>query len=78
MFTLIYNRVQQKYCSYSNSHLRSAFNKFPDIIVQAFNNVVYSWNFTMLLLYILWDDRPIFTISGSSEQQQQELECTLL
>ena len=32
----------------------------------------------MLLLYILWDDRPIFMISGSNEQLQQELEYTLL
>ena len=32
----------------------------------------------MLLLYILWDDWPIFTISGSNEQLEQELEYTLL
>ena len=32
----------------------------------------------MLLLYILGDDRPIFMISGSKKQLQQELECTLL
>ena len=31
----------------------------------------------MLLLYILWDDRPIFMISGSNEQLQQQLEYTL-
>ena len=30
------------------------------------------------LLYILWDDWPIFMISGSNEQLQQELEYTLL
>ena len=34
--------------------------------------------FSMLLLYILWDDWPIFMISGSNEQLQQELEYTLL
>ena len=28
----------------------------------------------MLLLYILWDDWPIFMISGLNEQLQQELE----
>ena len=28
----------------------------------------------MLLLYILWDDWPIFMISGSNEQLQHELE----
>ena len=32
----------------------------------------------MLLLYILWDDWPIFMISGSNEQLQQHLEYTLL
>ena len=32
----------------------------------------------MLLLYILWDDWPIFMISGSSEQLQEQLEYTLL
>ena len=32
----------------------------------------------MLLLYILWDDWPIFRISGSNEQLQQQLKYTLL
>ena len=32
----------------------------------------------MLLLYILWDDWPIFMISASNEQLQQKLEYTLL
>ena len=32
----------------------------------------------MLLLYILWDDWPIFMISASNEQLQQELLYTLL
>ena len=39
---------------------------------------VDSWKFSMLLLYILWEDRPIFMVSGSNEQLQQELEYTLL
>ena len=30
----------------------------------------------MLLLYIFWDDWPIFRISGSNEQLQQQLEYT--
>ena len=55
-----------------------AFNKFPDFFVQAFKIVVGSWKFTMLLLYILWDDWPIFMISHSNQQLQQELEYTLL
>ena len=32
----------------------------------------------MLLLYILWDDWPMFMISASNEQLQQQLEYTLL
>ena len=32
----------------------------------------------MLLLYILWNDRPTFMISDLNEQLQQELEYTLL
>ena len=53
--------------------------KFPDFFfVQAFKIVVDSWKFSMLLLYILWDDWPIFMISASNEQLQQQLEYTLL
>ena len=51
---------------------------FQTIFVQAFKIVVDSWKFSMLLLYILWNDWPIFMISGSNEQQQQQLEYTLL
>ena len=56
-----------------------AFNRFPDFFfVQAFKIVIDSWKFTMLLLYILWDDWPIFMISASNKQLQQQLEYTLL
>ena len=59
--------------------LRGAFNKFPDFFfVQAFKIVVDSWTFTMLLLYILWDDWPILMISAPNKPIQQQLECTLL
>ena len=58
--------------------IRGAFNKFPDFFVQAFKIVVDSWKFTMLLLYILWDDWPIFMISDSNQQLQQQLKYTLL
>ena len=51
---------------------------FQTFFVRAFKIVVDSWKFTMLLLYILWDDWPIFIISGSNEQLQHELEYTLL
>ena len=51
---------------------------FQTFFVQASKIVVDSWKFTMLLLYILWDDWPIFMIAGLTEQLQQQLEYTLL
>ena len=58
--------------------IRGTFNKLPDFFLEEFKIVVDSWQFSILLLYILWDDWPIFMISGSNEQLQQELEYTLL
>ena len=59
--------------------VQGLFNKFPDFLfVQAFKIVVDTWKFSILLQYILWDDIPIFMISGSNEQLQQQLEYTLL
>ena len=51
---------------------------FQPFFVQAFKIVVDSWKFTMLLLFILWGDWPIFMISPSNGQLQQQLEYTLL
>ena len=51
---------------------------FHTFFVQAFKIVVDSWKISMLFLYILWNDSPIFMISGSNEQLQQQLEYTLL
>ena len=51
---------------------------FKTFFVQAFKIVVDSSKFTMLLLYILWEDWPIFMTSASNEQLRQELEYTLL
>ena len=66
-------------CSiYIYIYIRGEFNKFPDFFVQAFKIVVNSWKFTVLLLYILWDDWPIFMISALNKQLQQHLENTLL
>ena len=45
---------------------------FQNFFVQAFKIVIDSWKFIMLLLYILWDDWPIFMISASNEQLQQQ------
>ena len=51
---------------------------FQTFFVQAFKIVVNTWKSTMLLLYILWCDWPIFMIPGLNEQLQQELEYILL
>ena len=51
---------------------------FQTFSVWAFENVVDSWKFSILLLYILWDDWPMFRISAWNEQLQQQLEYTLL
>ena len=46
--------------------------------MKAFRIVVNYWKFSILLLYILWDDWLIFMISPLKEQLQQQLEYTLL
>ena len=50
---------------------------FQTFFVQAFKIVVDSWKFSMVLLYIVWDDWQILMISGLNVQLQQELEYTL-
>ena len=51
---------------------------FQTFFVWAFKIVVDFWKFNMLLLYILWDDWPMFMMSCLNEQIQQQLEYTLL
>ena len=51
---------------------------FQTFFVQAFKIVEDSWKIGMLLLYILSDVWPIFMMSGSNEQLQQQLEYTPL
>ena len=51
---------------------------FQTFFVLAFKIVVDSWKFSILLLYILWDDWPIFRISRSNELLQQQLKYTQL
>ena len=58
--------------------VRGAFINIQIFFFQAFKIVVDSWKFSILLLYILWDDWPIFMISHSNEHLQQQLEFTLL
>ena len=65
-------------CSFPTSIYEVYTISFQTFCVWAFRIVVNSWKFTMLLLYILWDDWAIFMISGSNQQLQQQLEYTLL
>ena len=51
---------------------------FQTYFVWAFKIVVNTSKSIMLLLYILWHDWPIFMISASNEQLQQELKYILL
>ena len=81
LYTCIYIYIYILYIYiyiYLYIYIRCAFNMFPDFFVQAFKIVVDTWKFTMLLLYIIWDDWPIFMILGSNEQLQQQLEYTQL
>ena len=71
-------RKKNKHNRNKEKQIRGAFNRFPDYFVEAFKIVVDTWKFSMLLLYILWDDWPIFMIPGWNEHLQQELEYTLL
>ena len=57
-------------------HIRGVYDK--TFFVWAFKIDVDSWKFSMIFLYILWDEGPIFMISASKEQLQQELDYTLL
>ena len=61
-----------------SQEIRGKFNKFPDILVQAFKFITDSWKSSMLLLYILRDDSQFFMIWGSNEQLQNEWENILL
>ena len=66
----VFDKARHKYEGHTIS--------FQTFFVWAFKIFVESWKFSMLLLYILWDNWTIFIISGSNEQLQQQLEYTLL
>ena len=51
---------------------------FQTFFVWACKIVVDSGKFTMLLLYIVWDNWLIFIIWGSKQQLQQQLKYTIL
>ena len=57
-------------------YIPGAYDK--TFFVWAFKIVVDYWKFGILLLYMLWDDCPIFMISALNKQLQYELEYTLL
>ena len=78
MYIYIYIYIYIYTYTHTHIYICGAFNKFPDFFVQVFRIVVDSWKFSILLLYILWDDWLIFMISRSNEQLQQQLEYTLL
>ena len=59
-------------------YVRRAYDKFPVFFVRAFKIVIDSRKFSILLIYILWDDWPIFMISGSNESLKPQLEYTRL
>ena len=73
MFYLETIRLQIMYLIYEGHTI-----SFQTFFEWAFKIVVDSWKFSMLLLYILWDDWPTFMISGSNEQLLQQLEYTQL
>ena len=70
--------LQWKSESYDETMYELHTISFQTFFVWAFEIVVDSWKFSMLLLYILWDDWPNFMISASNEQLQHQLEFTLL
>ena len=60
-------------------HLNRAFNKFTDFFCTGIYNCRRHLKMQyVFLLYILWDDWPIFMISASNEQLQKQFEYTLL
>ena len=85
IYIYIYIYVCVCVCVFMNIHTHTHICKyeghtirFQTFFIWAFKIDVDSWKFSILLLYILWDDWPIFMISGSNEQLQQQLEYTLL
>ena len=78
IYFLRWKSLQEPVFFPTSIYIRGVFNKFPAFFVLAFKIVVDSWKFSMSLLCILWDDRPICMISDSNEQLEQELEYTIL
>ena len=62
--------------SYRNRYAHTI--NFRTFFVRTFKIVVDPGKLSMFLQYMLLDDGPIFMISASNEQLQQQLEYTLL
>ena len=77
MSSCLFKKITYKLLVYKSLYIRGVSIRFQTFFL-AFKIVVDSWRFTMLLLYTLWDDWPIFMISALNEQLQQQLEYTLL
>ena len=75
--TIVGYLMSNPFCTYILNIYVVPSVSFQNVFVQACRIVVDSWKFSILLLYILWDDWPIFMISSSNKQQQQQLEYTL-
>ena len=76
-------RLTRFFLSYNISYVWFLFYEghsisFQTFFVRAFKIVVDFWKFSILLLYILWDDWRIFMISNYKEQLHQQLEYTRL
>ena len=63
---------------YMYIYIYEVHTRFQTFFVWAFKIVVDCWEFSMLCLFLLWDDWPVLMISASNEQLQQQLEVTLL
>ena len=82
--TCLNNDLLSKYKIHTHTHthiyiyIRGAYDKFPDFFPMGIWNCRRLLKVHYLIACILWDDWPIFMISGSNEQLQQQLEYTPL
>ena len=59
-------------------NIRCTFNKLPEYFCTGISNCRRHLKSEYAITIVLWHDWPIFMISGSNQQLQQELEYTLL
>ena len=78
IFCIYKEKVIQQFFTFNVLAYKVHTISFQTFFVWAFKIVVDAWKFSMLFRDIPWDDWPIFMISGSNKQLQQQLEYTLL